>query len=329
MAEKKTTAKKTTKASAKKSPPQMVNASEVAFDDLKRMFVRESPKEVHSQLTWANSYYYQWALKKILSRFELEGRPDHWEMNYFWKHLFLDGYISILDTSLGVIPLKCGYTGINVWDEPTDIIIANHVLGSFTRKIDTDAALVRLQYDFMGVNPILERFSTLLSLCDSAVAVNLMNSKVTWMAFVEDQAQAKTMQKMFDEISEGRPAVFPRKGTVNPENIISLQVKQNFVADDVMLVRRKIVNDFLSDIGINNANLDKRERLNGDEVNANNEEVRFNVLNWMDTIQEGLDSANRLYNLGLKIKLREVTTESEDASILMDKVGTDEFTKSD
>ena len=324
MATKKAAGTTKTKTAAKEAP-KMVNALDVPYDDLKRMFYRESPKTVHSELTWTNSYYWQWALKKILSRFELDGAPDTWEINYFWTHLFLDGYIAILDTEMGIIPLKCGYTGINVWDEPTEIVIANHVLGSFQRKIGVDGALVRLQYDYAGVTPILQRFSTLLALCDSAISVNLMNSKVAWMAFVEDQAQAKTMQKMFDEISEGKPAVFPRKGTVKPENIIALQVRQNFVADDIMLVRRKIVNDFLSDIGINNANLDKRERLNEQEVNANNEEVRFNVLNWIDTIQEGLDVANSLYGLNLKIKLREVSQGMDDE---IEEMGQDESAKS-
>ena len=325
MATKKATGTTKAKATAAKEAPKMVNALDVPFDDLKRMFLRESPKTVHSELTWANSYYWQWALKKILSRFELEGALDTWEINYFWTHLFLDGYISILDTEMGIIPLKCGYTGINVWDEPTEIVIANHVLGSFQRKIGVDGALVRLQYDYSGVTPILQRFSTLLSLCDSAITVNLMNSKVTWMAFVEDKMQSESMKKMFDEISEGVPAVFPRKGTINPENIIPLQVRQNFVADDIMLVRRKIVNDFLSDIGINNANLDKRERLNEQEVNANNEEVRFNVLNWMDTVQEGLNVANSLYGLGLKIKLREVSQGMDDK---IEEIGQDESAKS-
>jgi len=306
-------AKKTTgTAAVKKSPAknkqtmQTVNASEIAFDDLKRMFAREEPKSVHGEFTWSNNYYWQWGLKKILSRFELSGMPESWDVNYFWSHLFLDGYIAILDTTLGVIPLKCGFTGLNVWDRPTNIIIANHLLGSFERKIGVDSALIHLQFDYTGVSPILQRFSTLLAMCDSAISVNLMNSKVAFIGFVDDQAQAKTMQKMYDEISAGVPAVFPRKSQVNSENFMFNNVKQSFIADDVMILRRKIVNDFLSDIGINNANLDKRERLNEQEVNANNEEVRFNVLNWLDTIQEGLDVANRLYSLNLSIKLREV-----------------------
>ena len=315
-------------ATKKTKKMDIVKASDVAFDDLKRMFLREAPKSVEGEFNASNTYYWEWALKKILSRFELENAPEEWPINYFWLHLFLDGKISILDTELGIIPLKCGVTGINVWDRPTDIIIANHILGSFNRKIGVDAALVHLQYNFMGVTPILQRFSTLLSMCDSAISVNLMNSKVAFIGFVDDAAQAKTMQKMYDEISSGVPAVFARKGQVSPENFMFNSVKNTFIADDVMLLRRKIVNDFLSDIGINNANLDKRERLNTDEVNANNEEMRFNILNWIDTISEGLDVANKLYGLNLKVKLREVTTESEKASCLLDTVGADEFTKS-
>lgn len=305
----------------------MKKASEIPVEDLKRMFYRESPKDVHGEFNAMNAYYREWGLKKILSRFDLSGAPDDWDMNYFWSHLFLDGALAILDTDLGVIPLRCGYTGINVWDRPTDIVIANPILGSFTRKIGVDGALVHLQYNYHGVSPILQRFSTLLAMCDSAVSVNLMNSKVAFIGFVDDQAQAKTMQKMYDTISEGEPAVFVRKTQVNQESFIFNNVRQSFVADDIMLVRRKIVNDFLSDIGINNANLDKRERLNEQEVNANNEEVRFNILNWMDTIQEGLDVANRLYGLSLKLLLREVT-ENTNPENTVEEVNPDDFTKS-
>lgn len=328
MADKKTATKTTAKKNALAAKiPEMRNAADIPFDDLKRIFVRESPKKVHGEFTWTNTYYWQWGLKKILSRFELENAPEEWDMNYFWSHLFLDGSIAILDTSMGIIPLRCGYSGINVWDRPTDIIIANPILGSFTRKIGVDGALIHLQYDYAGISPILQRFSTLLALCDSAISVNLMNSKVAFIGFVDDASQANTMKKMYDTISEGEPAVFVRKSQVNTENFMFNNVKQSFIADDVMLVRRKIVNDFLSDIGINNANLDKRERLNEQEVNANNEEVRFNVLNWLDCTQGGLDVANKLYGMNLRILLREVTTEQEQAEVI-DEVKPDEFSES-
>lgn len=296
-------AKKTARqAAAKKNNMEIVNASNIPYENLKREYFRMSPKKVEGQWNAGNIYYREWMLKKILSRFELEGAPDNWDMQYFWTHLFLDGSISIIGTTLGVIPVRCGYSGINVWDRPTTIIISNHVLGNFERTIGKDGALVHLQYNYLGIEPILCRYSELLASCDSALAVNLMNSKVSFIGFVDDKAQAATMKKMYDKISGGEPAVFVRKNQVNPESFIFANVKQSFIADDIQLVRRKLVNDFLSDIGINNANIDKRERLNTEEVNANNEEVRFNILNWLDCVQEGLDVANLLYGLSLKIK---------------------------
>lgn len=288
------------------------NQVDIAFNDLKRQFAREAPKSVHSQFTSSNRYYYQWSLKKILSRFVLDNAPQEWDINYFWMHLFLDGHVAILDTELGVIPLKCGYTGINVWDRPTDIIIANPILGSFERKIGENAALIHLQFDYGGITPILERFSTLLALCDAALSVNLMNSKVSFIGFVDSLSQANTMKAMYDKINDGEPAVFVRKDMVTPENFIFNNVRQTFVADDILLVRRKIVNDFLSDIGINNANIDKRERLNTEEVNANNDEMRFNICNWVDTISEGIEVANILYGLDLKVRIRDMESVKDE-----------------
>ena len=56
MATKKTAG--TMKTSAVKSDAQkqikMINASEIAFDDLKRTFFRETPKDVHGEFTWTN-----------------------------------------------------------------------------------------------------------------------------------------------------------------------------------------------------------------------------------------------------------------------------------
>jgi hypothetical protein len=56
---------------------------------------------------------------------------------------------------------------------------------------------------------------------------------------------------------------------------------------------------------LNNANVDKRERLIVDEVNANNYEIKANVQHWLDNIEQGLDRANSLFGLNLSVKLRQ------------------------
>lgn len=276
------------------------------FSDLLRNFFATKPKEVDGVANDSAIYYREWLLKKIFARFEFGGFLSYWDMDYFLTHLFIDGKISITDTGVGVIPLKCGVTGIGVFEQPTQCQFANPVLGSFTRTIDVDCALIKLQYNYHGIGWLINRYATMLAMCDSGVAVNLMNAKMAYVFKASSKAQAETMKKLYDDISMGKPAVFVgENGALNSENVFNLPVKQNFVADDIQLLKRKIVNEFLSEIGINNANLDKRERLTDDEVNANNEEVYCNIQHWYDNITDGLNRANKLYNLNLTVKIRD------------------------
>ena len=279
---------------------------DVPFQDLVHQFFARKPKDVDGVANTSNLYYRDWLLKKILSRFEFNGIPSYWDLDYFLETLFLDGKVCITDTGVGVIPLKCGTTGIGVFEQPTQCIIANPVLGNFSRTIDVDCALIKIQYNYSGVGWMINRYSTMLAMCDSGVAVNLMNSKAAFVFKASSKAQAATMQKMYDDITCGKPAVFVgENGALNSENVYNIPVKQNFVADDIQLLKRKIINEFLTDIGINNTNLDKRERLTDDEVNANNDEVLANIQHWYDNISDGVERANKLYNLNLSVKIRE------------------------
>ena len=279
---------------------------DVPFKDLIHQFFARKPKDVDGVANTSAAYYRDWLLKKILSRFDFSGLSSYWDLDYFLETLFLDGKICITDTPAGVLPLRCGTTGVGIFEQPTKCIIANPVLGNFERTIDVDCALIKLQYNYHGCGWMINRYSTMLAMCDSGVAVNLMNSKAAFVFKASSKAQAETMKKMYDNITMGQPAVFVgENGALNSENVFNIPVKQNFVADDIQLLKRKIINEFLTDIGINNTNLDKRERLTDDEVNANNDEVLANIQHWFDNIRDGIDRANKLFNLNMSVKIRD------------------------
>lgn len=278
---------------------------DVPFSDLLNNFFARRPKEVDGVANTSSLYYREWLLKKLLSRFEFKNIPSFWDMDYFLEVLFLEGKVCVTDTAMGVLPFKCGVTGIGVFEQPTTCIVANPILGNFERTIDVDCALLRLQYNYQGCGWLINRYATLLAMCDSSVAVNLMNTKSAFIFKAASKTQAATIQKMYDEIAMGKPAVFVgENGAINSENVYNIPVKQNFVADDVQLLKRKIINEFLTDIGINNTNLEKRERLTDDEVNANNDEVIANIQHWMDNLKDGTSRINKLYDLGMSVELR-------------------------
>lgn len=284
----------------------ILSGVQIPFQDLVHQFFAKKPKDVDGVANTSTIYYREYLLKKILSRFEFDGLPSYWDMDYFLEVLFLDGKICITDTAAGVLPLRCGTTGIGIFEQPTECQIANPVLGNLRRTIDVDCALIKLQYNYAGCGWLINRYATMLAMCDSSVATNLMNTKVTYVFKASSKAQSDTMKKMYDDITCGKPAVFVgENGAINEENMFVMPAKQNFIAEDVQILKRKIINEFLTEIGINNTNQDKRERLTDDEVNANNDEVLANISHWLDNINDGIKRVNAMYGLNISCKIRE------------------------
>ena len=89
--------------------------------------------------------------------------------------------------------------------------------------------------------------------------------------------------------------------------------------DKLLVCRRTIVNNFLTEIGIKNANTMKKERLISDEVNENNEEISANINIWYDNIKEGFDTFNKIYGTKLSVEL--IETDTNDDTMVLEKGG--------
>ena len=278
------------------------------YMDLLSEYLRESPKNVNGIWNSSAQYWREWLLKKVFSCFQFSGFPETWDLDYFLLTLFLKGYITVCDTAAGVLPLECGYTGINWFNEPTHVQVANPVLGSFQKEIGKDCVLIKLQYSYRGIEPILNRYSELLASCDSSMTVNLMNAKVSEVFFATSKTQAETMKLMYDKISQGEPAVFVREADFNGENVYSFPVKNQFVADQIEELQTLIKRQFFQEIGVNAINSYKRERQSTVEVDAGDEEKLVSVQHWLDNISHGLDQINAMFGLNTSVKLREYLT---------------------
>lgn len=287
---------------------------DVMRNNAHRDFFTTQPKKVNPVST-TYFYYRDMLFRKAMSIYKFDGVPDNWDLDYFVTTLTATGMVCITDTALGILPLKCGVSGINVFDHPTTCVIANAVLGNLERTIDEDCALVKMNYNYKSpIIPIIDRFATMLSECDSSISVNLTNSKVAFIGLCSSKKVADSMKLMYETISTGEPAVFVKGDQINGDNILYNHVKENFVAPDIQILKRKLMSEFLTEIGVNNANTDKRERLTDNEVEANNGEIQLNAGYWLDNIKEGINKANSLYNLTLSVSIKN-TFNTEEVAI--------------
>ena len=295
----------------------------------------EKPTSVKGKFA-SRTLYYKWVLtNKLKGMIEIEC-PNDWDKDYMLDALLLQGKFCITDTVSGVLPLECQPYGQNVFKRPADVNITNHVLGNLERKIDVDCALIYL-FDnivFRNYSETIDIFAQKLANCDSAIEVNLTNTKVAYVFDCADKKQADEAKLIYDKITSGEPAVF-----YHSTSGMNLQEKMQFFKNDVKNVyicdlvqkeKRAIYNEFLTQVGINNAAEEKRERLLVDEVNSNNDELIINMKYAYDNIKKSVEKANKMFpDIKLSIKMPFIDRLNERAEIALKELKAGEKNESD
>lgn len=282
-----------------------------SYDFINRYNASFSPSTVHCKNTGLVNYYIRYLVQKVLSVFEFSGIPEEWALNYFQYVLLCRGFVAILDTEeYGVIPQECGLGGFNIFYQPRFATIANPLLPGVRQPvIGEGCAVIAMQPDYGSILDLVCTYADLMALCLETAGVNLLNSKLSYVFAAGNKAQAESFKKMYDRIASGEPAVFVDKSLFNEDgsrawDVFFQNMKQNYVASDILNDMKSLEDQFNTAIGIPNANTQKRERLVVDEVNANNVDTESRVNLWLETMRRGMTTANEMYGLDLNVRYR-------------------------
>ena len=258
--------------------------------------------------TW---YFRRYLLQKIISVFEFENIPETWSKDYFLYTLFVFGFVSVIRTDkFGVIPQHCGLFGYDVFYRPTNVNIANPLLrGNLTPKIGVECELIKMQPDYGSCWDIVAYYADLLSLATESLGVNMVNSKLAYVFACEDKTIAESFKKMYDKLNEGNPAVFADKKLFDEAGepmwtTFQNNLKQNYVAGDILNDMLKIDARFCTEVGIPNVNMAKASGVTDNEVEANNIDTNTKVSLWLETIKDGINKVNNMFDLNISVKLR-------------------------
>lgn len=269
-----------------------------------------SPSTVHCRNTSLSLYFQRYLLQKAMSVFKWE-MPPEWSKNYTLYTLYCWGFFAVVNTDrYGVIPQACGLRGYDVFYQPTNAIITNPLLsGTLEPRIGLQCELVRLQPDYGGIMDIVTYYADMLALCAESVGMNLVNSKLAYVFAAENKAMAETFKKLYDQIAAGNAAAVIDKQLFREDGKASWQmfnqnVGQNYIADQVLSDMRKIEAMFCTDVGIPNANTDKKERLITDEVNANKVETRSKCDLWLEELKESCKKVREMFGIKLDVEWR-------------------------
>lgn len=271
-----------------------------------------SPKNVEGVHNGLTSYYLNRLYKMLVSRFTFDNVPDTFDTAVL-NSVFVTGVLGVFDSGQGIYCLPCATYGIDVYDNPTKFSIANHHIIKTDYTIGINGELIyidRFKGMFSSAYPLLLHYAVQLATLDQSLNTALINSRVAFMFRASNNQELQSYKLMYDEISQGKPAVFLKKGMDDDGSSVLFNNVQNmYVGNELLLTKRQLMNEYLTVIGINNANTDKRERLNADEVHANDIELGTTIHNWLNSLKESIDKVNHLFDFNIVVHLTDYYNE--------------------
>lgn len=273
------------------------------YDYINAMASQGTPTEIHAYDAMTTRYYRRYLLQQAISVFEWQ-LPKHWDRDFFLYVLYCFGFLAVIETNkYGVLPQPCGLGGRTVQYQPRYAVIANELLGGIKQPvIDEQCTLIKLMPDYGGILDLVNAYAEKLALADEALGMNLINSKLAYVFTAGNKAGAESFKKLYDEIHSGKPMAVYDKTLVNEDgspawSTFTQNIGGNFIAPDLLLSHRQLLEEFNTIIGIPNANKDKRERLNVAEVNANNVETESRAALWLQELQTCLEKTRDMFGI--------------------------------
>ena len=269
-----------------------------------------SPSTVHVKNSALQNFFRKYLFQTATSVFKWK-LPESFNRDYFLSVLYAWGFIGVVYTDkFGPICQAGALYGYDVYRQPTHIIISNPLLkGILQPRIGTECTVFKLQPDWGGIMDLVGYYADMMALASESASINFLNSHVANVFPAKNKRTAESYKKLYDSVAGGEPAVvidstlFKEDGSIAWE-VFQQNLKENYIASDLLTDLLKIKNMFCTEIGIPNANTEKRERLVTDEVNANNIETKTRCELWLESLKKSAAATNTMFGTDITVDWR-------------------------
>lgn len=274
------------------------------------------------------SFWFGRLCDMVVSLFEWKGLPDTVNRDYLEHVLMTEGSIIWTDDSEGNLrALRGARFGFDPYGFPTNATIANPVLGTLTAEIGKTAVWMRNNRYAKPTIPVIRAFAIQLALIDVDFKVNLDNLKTTVLFKVTNDGQARKLKEIYKKVIDGEPAIINASNDdwFNDDDITVFSQDVRYLCDKLLADRRTVLNDFLSQFGVNNIAVEKKERLVTGEISGNDQELAIMSSYWLDPRLEAVEQINAMFGTSISVSVKadaelktkvetqnEITTEGDD-----------------
>lgn len=270
--------------------------------------------------------------RELAQMFKWEGLPQTVPQDYLERNLVKYGYVMYYEEeNIGQDILRAEVVGWNRHELPVSArtftpTTTGEVTPQITRSIKRladhsdaisqfdktkDCVLIRNMQYGQSCGEIVEHFAIRLGLAQQAFDTNLLWANVPYIFQTSSDDTKLSIEKMFSDIFSGKPFIISDKDLYK-DNTDRAGVPSgiNFIAKDLMDVKREIMMDFRQTVGFNTAGVDKAERVNTLEIQANDQHTESVVHIMLSQRQQAAEDINAFFGTNISVSL---LAEQQDA----------------
>lgn len=205
------------------------------------------------------------------------------------------------DDNLGYLALKgVSNNGMNIYNKPTHYTL-NGINYVKTFNVE-DVVPIKNNALMVSTFRVLEDYALKMGDVQRTIDVLLTAHKSPFIIVADDKT-ALSFKTAFKLIELNEPMVVIDKG-MGIDNVKALLTQTPFIIDKLYDYKNNLYMEALTFLGIDNFNIDKKERVIVDEANANNDLINQNAEIMLNARKKAVDEINKKFNLNITVKLR-------------------------
>lgn len=255
------------------------------------------------------SYYYYKLILVARSLFEWENLPNNMDERWIEKYLFTSGKcIFYKDPVMGYMVAGLAQQGgVNCYGDPTSVYpVAENYVYNGDKLVNGENCYVIRNNDLMLPNfPIICHYAYKLCNIDRAIDTNVEAVKTPIIVRCSEK-QKLSLKNAINQRKDNEPVIWASDLADINEMVDTLTTNAPIVFPQLQTQKHMILNEVFTDLGINNANMDKRERMVANEVEANNEQVKACEDVMLKARQQACKEINRIFGTNISVKRRKL-----------------------
>lgn len=287
------------------------------------IFYNDLQKDI-TQLTFMDIYNRLSLLAK--SVFEWHGLPEGMNEKFIERYLFEDGRCMFFhDKTLGWMITRCTDSAtLNPYDEPTRLYPAavnytpeetgEGAEGERGFEVGKECVLIQNNDDAIPTTQTIRLFAARMALMQRTIDVNIKAQKTPYIIRCGSKQQLLSLRNMFKDIEGFEDCIVVDKSLEVEDAIKVFSTAAPVVFDKLAIEKNKLWNECMTFLGVNNANMDKRERLVDDEVQANNEQIMLSAEMMLKARESAAEAMSKLSGRNISVKLRQLQKPTADST---------------